>query len=131
MCSCQLIKESQINNEIASHYVPNHARKRKGPIYPYTLGSSSSSPHVIYANSHSNPDTHSHSLYIRVLLHSLTTPPDKVLENMIKLLTFLLLLAFIFTFSQAESIISQPQPQSSFKLQDTQVRKFPIFSLKE
>ncbi|KAF3450876.1 hypothetical protein FNV43_RR06965 [Rhamnella rubrinervis] len=39
---------------------------------------------------------------------------------MIKRLTFLLLLAFIFTFSQADSSISQPQPQSSFKLQDTQ-----------
>ena len=56
MCSCQLIKESQLNNEIPSHYVPNHIRKRKGPIYP-------SSPHILYANSRSNPDAHSQTLH--------------------------------------------------------------------
>lgn len=50
------------------------------------------------------------------------------MEKMIKLLTFLLHLAFIFTFSRAESIISRPQALRSFELQDTQVWQFPSLS---
>jgi len=39
---------------------------------------------------------------------------------MVKAVTFLLFLAFLFTFSQAKSIIPQPQQFRSFKINNTQ-----------
>lgn len=43
-----------------------------------------------------------------------------------KAVTFLLFLAFLFTFSQAKSIIPQPQQFRSFKINNTQVRNYSL-----